>query len=116
MLITTFKSLLEREPIHETIEKIINSSTGIAILTTQFPSIVDETVKVAYLDIPRIFPTYLCNLSDYYPNLDVLIVRTKEINLCELVHKFRITIMLCDEINGQRRIFENPRQITVLQN
>jgi hypothetical protein len=115
MLITTFKSLLEHESITDVVSKLVqcSDSAEIAILTTQFPSIVDANIKIAYMNIPYIFPTYLCNLSDYYPNIDTLIVRTTKIKPDELIHKYRITILLCADIPTMQ-VFENNRQITIL--
>lgn len=123
MFITTFKSLLENDSLNVIINKLLRGyeSQQITYLTTQFPAIYDPYIKFVYMDLPYMFPTYLCNLSDCYPNLDALIIRTEKINVVDLIHKYRITIFLCDDISDNKctlhersLVFDNDRQITVL--
>jgi hypothetical protein len=114
MLITTLKSLLQTKSAVDTITMLLNSykSHQIAYLTTQFPSGTNEDIRFVYLCVDTIFPTYLCNLSDCYPNLDALIVKTTKVEIAKLIHKYRITILLTDDKNHYIA-HENCRQITI---
>lgn len=117
MLITTLKTLLEQEDLTCVIMKLLQSKSSkeIVYLTTQFPLEVNDQISFVYLDLAYVYPTYLCNLSDCYPNLDILIVKTTQINIDDLVHKYRITIFLCnDDVEMFLKHEESERQLTLV--